>query len=486
MFWREMPYTEEGSEIFAVVADEPWSMFLDSGGAGGLRGRFDILLRNPRVRIWEQRGQVWVEEALSPEGPIRSAWPLMETLRSYCSGKGVSGFAGLPSGIPFAGGVAGYLAYDWGHRHQGLHAPEDGPLPTAAFGLYEHALVLDHRRRVAGIWGDRRAHEDWERCLSRRGGETKDSFGLVHPGIEPVWTAEEYGAAFAAVEEYIRAGDCYQVNLAQCFSGRWQGSFWPLYMRLRERSAAPFSVCLNTPWGTLLSLSPERLLRLQDGELEARPIKGTRPRHADPVQDAAAAAELQQSRKDQAENVMIVDLLRNDLGQVAETGTVRVPELHALESFPQVHHLVSSIVARLDKGQDAWSALAACFPGGSVTGTPKVRAMEIISELEAGLRGLYCGSAGYMDFRGNMDWNILIRSLELRADRSLRFWGGGAVVADSEVESEYQESLDKVAFIERTLEEFLVFPENLAGNVLDEAAGSVPSVRPSFHSGGVR
>ncbi len=484
MFWREIPYTEQGSEIFAAVADEPWSMFLDSGGAGGVRGRFDILLRAPRVRIWEQRGQVLVEEAPSQE-PFCSAWPLMETLRRYCPGNKASGFSGLPAGVPFAGGVAGYLAYDWGHRHQGISHPGESLLPTAAFGLYEYALVLDHGRRVAGIWGDRQAHEDWGHLLSLPLHRPRDPFRLSRPGIVPLWTAEEYGSAFSAVEEYIRAGDCYQVNLAQCFSGHWQGSFWPLYQRLRERGAAPFSVSLNTPWGTLLSLSPERLLRLQDGELEARPIKGTRPRHADPVQDAAAAEELQQSRKDQAENVMIVDLLRNDLGQVAETGTVRVPELHALESFSQVHHLVSSIVARLDRNLDAWTALAACFPGGSVTGTPKIRAMEIIGELEAGSRGLYCGSAGYMDFRGNMDWNILIRSLELRADGSLYFWGGGAVVADSEVHAEYQESLDKVAFIQRTLNEFLAFSEELEEGT-QESGGSAVLDRMVFLRGEVR
>jgi para-aminobenzoate synthetase component 1 len=269
------------------------------------------------------------------------------------------------------------------------------------------------------------------------------------------WQYAEYAAAFAQVQEYLHAGDCYQINLAQSFHARWRGDPWPLYQRLRARSRAPFSAVFRHPWGTLLSVSPERLLRLHGGQLEARPIKGTRARSPDPEEDRRVAKELCTSGKDRAENLMIVDLLRNDLGRVAQVGSVQVPELFALESYDQVHHLVSSVQARLAPGLDAWDALAAAFPGGSITGAPKRRAMEIIAELEAEARGIYCGSFGYVTAAGDMDWNILIRSIELQQNGSLRFFGGGAVVIDSDCAAEYAESLSKVGMIADTLAEFL-------------------------------
>jgi len=253
------------------------------------------------------------------------------------------------------------------------------------------------------------------------------------------------------VKAYLSAGDVYQLNLAQTFSGRWSASPWQLYSARRQRNPAPFAAFFSLPEASLLSLSPERLVSLRDGRLQARPIKGTRRRDPDPARDRALAAELCASPKDRAENVMIVDLLRNDLGRVAELGSVRVPQLCALESFPAVHHLVSSIEARLRRDCDPWDVLLSCLPGGSVTGAPKRHAVELLQALEGQPRGFYCGSLGYVDVRGRMDWNILIRSLSYRAGR-IQYWGGGGIVMDSEVEAEYRESLDKVAFIAATLD----------------------------------
>jgi para-aminobenzoate synthetase component 1 len=244
------------------------------------------------------------------------------------------------------------------------------------------------------------------------------------------------------VKKYIHDGDCYQVNLARCFSADCAGDPWLAYRRLRRLNPAPFAAYLHTPAARILSASPERFLHVRNGRVETRPIKGTRPRSLDPRRDQELAAELRASPKDRAENVMIVDLLRNDLGKNCVTGSVRVPQLCKLESFARVHHLVSAITGKL-RG-DALELLRGCFPGGSITGAPKLRAMHIIEELEACRRGVYCGAIGYIGFDGSMDSNIAIRTL-IQAGNTIRFYAGGGIVADSELAAEAREILDKAA-----------------------------------------
>ncbi|MEA3639340.1 MAG: aminodeoxychorismate synthase component I [Lamprobacter sp.] len=254
----------------------------------------------------------------------------------------------------------------------------------------------------------------------------------------------EYAAAFARIKGYIRAGDCYQINLAQRFAARASGDPWSAYRRLRQLNPAPFSAYLQTPFGQILSSSPERFLALRDGRVETRPIKGTRPRSADPDEDAALKRALAESPKDRAENLMIVDLLRNDLGRVCRTGSIQVPSLFATESYASVHHLVSTITGELRANEDASSLLRACFPGGSITGAPKIRAMQIIEALEPHRRGVYCGAIGYLGFDGAMDTNIAIRTIVHSAGQ-VRFWSGGGLVHDSDCEQEYRETFDKAA-----------------------------------------
>jgi para-aminobenzoate synthetase component I len=236
------------------------------------------------------------------------------------------------------------------------------------------------------------------------------------------------------------------VNFAQRFRGRLHGEPWAAYRRLRQVNPAPYGAYLANPLLTLLSSSPERFLRLSNGRVETRPIKGTAPRSPEPSRDEALRQGLAQSAKDRAENLMIVDLLRNDLGRVCRVGSVRVSKLFDIESFARVHHMVSTIEGELDSGRDAFDLLRACFPGGSITGAPKRRAMEIIEELEDCRRGIYCGSIGYIGFDGTMDSNIAIRTLTVR-DNELEFWAGGGIVADSQASAEYQETLDKAAAI---------------------------------------
>jgi para-aminobenzoate synthetase component 1 len=257
-------------------------------------------------------------------------------------------------------------------------------------------------------------------------------------------SAAAYANAFERVQAYIRAGDCYQVNLAQRFAAPAVGNPWAAYCHLRELNPAPFSAYLKTPFGEILSSSPERFLALRHGQVETRPIKGTRARGATPGEDAALRQALTQSEKDRAENLMIVDLLRNDLGRVCRPGSIRVPALFDIETYASVHHLVSTVRGKLRDDEDAASLLRACFPGGSITGAPKIRAMEIIEELEPHRRGVYCGAIGYLGFDGGMDTNIAIRTIVHSASQ-VRFWAGGGLVVDSDPEQEYRETYDKAS-----------------------------------------
>ena len=270
-------------------------------------------------------------------------------------------------------------------------------------------------------------------------------------GLRSTFTHRGYLNAVAKVREYIVAGDIFQANLSQRFQAPLREQPFDLYRRLRRRNPAPFAAYLAFDDVTVLSASPERFLRLDpDGQVETRPIKGTRPRGLGPMHDAALGRALAESVKDRAENVMIVDLLRNDLSRVCRPGSVRVPELFALEQHPTVHHLVSTVLGALEPGADAVDLVRAAFPGGSITGAPKVRAMEIIAELEPTRRGVYCGSIGYLSATGAMDTSIVIRTFVLR-DGELYFQAGGGIVADSDPELEYRETLDKAAGLIATL-----------------------------------
>ena len=256
----------------------------------------------------------------------------------------------------------------------------------------------------------------------------------------------EYAAKFAQIEEYLKSGDCYQINLAQRFNAQFEGSPWAAYIKLREANKAPFSSFINHPQGAILSISPERFISVNNNVVETKPIKGTLPRKADALEDQRQAQILAASAKDRAENVMIVDLLRNDLSKHCKPHSVKVPELFALESYEAVHHLVSTVVGELNDDATPLDLLASSFPGGSITGAPKIRAMEIIDELEVHRRNIYCGSIFYMGFREDMDSSICIRTL-LAENNQLHCWAGGGIVLDSVANDEYKETLDKVSKI---------------------------------------
>jgi para-aminobenzoate synthetase component I len=457
--YAELPYSQDSASLFEAVRDEPWPVFLDSSWPLSPHGRFDIIAADPFVTL-SCRGQettVWKRHHCtftSFENPFTL---LQAELHGYRPQETVP----LASEVPLTGGAIGYFSYDLGRRLEKLPtlALDAEDLPEMAVGFYDWVAIVDHcqqRCLLVSQGHDSRTQERWEILKSRLSQANRDihlaPFHISGP-LESNMDPQTYQRTFHRIQQYIRQGDCYQVNLAQRFSVPVQGDPWALYRRLRAANAAPFSAYFATPTGIVLSASPERFLLLRGDKAETRPIKGTRPRAADPTVDRLLALELQQSTKDRAENVMIVDLLRNDLGRVCKPGSIHVPRLWAIESFTTVHHLVSTVCGQLAPGHDALDLLRACFPGGSVTGAPKIRAMEIIEELEPHRRGIYCGSLGYIGFNGNMDLNIAIRTL-IYNQGYLRFWAGGGIVADSTEAAEYQETLDKAAAILGILEEF--------------------------------
>jgi para-aminobenzoate synthetase component 1 len=285
--------------------------------------------------------------------------------------------------------------------------------------------------------------------MNATGAAAPSRFRLTAP-FRPLSTVEDYSASYAQLQHWITAGDCYQANLAIAFRTRFSGNPLDAYLTLRQVSHSPFSAYLSCDDAQILSLSPERFLAVKDGQVLTQPIKGTRRRSNNPQQDDTIAKELLSSAKDRAENLMIVDLLRNDLGRVCITGSVQTPTLFALHSFSHVHHLVSTVTGRLPTTTSPLKLMEQAFPGGSITGAPKIRAMQIISELEPVPRSIYCGSILYLDFNNHLDSNICIRTL-LCADNQIFCWGGGGIVADSDCSREYQECHDKVTALMQAL-----------------------------------
>jgi para-aminobenzoate synthetase component 1 len=436
-----LPYRPAPTFWFERVRHAPGAVLLDSGRPTAERGRYDLL-------------SAWPREILEPNpGETGSAFfaRLRDALRTF-------GKAEPPAGLelPFAGGLLGFLGYDFGARLERLPtaAVADLRLPPARFGLYAWALINDHHNQTAQlIFHPKLADEERDRLIKlfeSRWQSEQSAFSLDSPFTADL-ERSEYQQAIERIQQYIQAGDCYQVNFAQRFRAPCTGDPWQAYQALRTACPTPYSGFMTVERGAIVSLSPERFLRLSNGIVDTRPIKGTRPRRDAPDADRAEAQALLNSEKDRAENLMIVDLLRNDLGRSCEIGSVTVPELFSLESYPNVHHLVSSVSGTLASNKDALDLLAGSFPGGSITGAPKIRAMQVIDELEPTRRSIYCGSLLYLDVRGEMDSSIAIRTLLIQNDQAT-CWGGGGIVADSDWRAEYQETFDKVRMLMETLE----------------------------------
>lgn len=431
-------------EIFTIFKDEKDSFILDSAMDKNKLGRYSFISSNPFKTLKYKN---------SNENPLDF---LQEELNKYKVENKTQ--------LPFIGGAVGYLSYDLGNYIEKLprSAKDDLNGYDLYFGLYDSVIVVDHLKEKTYIATpdlDVKKEENIVLDIENKINEAEIN------GVNPIcyeekevtptklksnFTKKDFENSVEKVRQYIKNGDIYQANLTQRFSGKTTLSSYELYRDLRKVSPAPFGAYLNFDDFNILSNSPERFIKCMDKKLETRPIKGTRPRGKNKEEDLKLQEELRNSEKDKAELLMIVDLERNDIGRISKIGSVKVPELFVIEPYANVNHLVATVVGELDDDKDAVDAIKATFPGGSITGAPKIRAMEIIDELEPTQRNAYTGSIGYIGFNGDMDLNIAIRTV-IKKEEDVYFQVGGGMTWGSDPREEYQETLDKAQSIMKAL-----------------------------------
>jgi para-aminobenzoate synthetase component I len=453
---EQLPVLSEGPDLFEALDNGKTACFLDSALVHERLGRYSFIGVDPFL-LFSAKGQQCKIEMPGHKLQIVKANPFKEL------GRLIDHYSdSIPSAFPLSGGGAvGYFSYDLGRLIEKLpdRTADDLHLPECRFAFYDGGVVLDHLQNKAylvstglPLYGEaahQRAKERldyWRRLLTaslkKQPVWAERQERARGKNLQANFTRDGYCRAVRSTLDYIAAGDIYQVNISQRFTAQLLTEPWDLYRRLRFLNPAPFAAFLRFPEVTVASSSPERFILVENDYVETRPIKGTRPRGRTLAEDAALKKELIGSEKDRAELLMIVDLERNDLGRVCLTGTVETPELYCLETYATVYHLVATVTGRLPGNKNVFDLLPAVFPGGSITGAPKIRSMEIIEELESVRRGIYTGSLGYIDFSGRADLNIVIRTFVLKGKQAY-FQVGGGIVADSQPELEYQETLDK-------------------------------------------
>jgi para-aminobenzoate synthetase component 1 len=467
------------AEIFELIKDRPYCFFLDSGMDRQRLGRYSFLGTQPFLVMSSRGSEITLirgqEREVGRGNPLDTVGELLEMYK----------LEHYPAPVPFLGGAVGYFSYDLCHFIERLPSTtvDDLRLPECYLAFYDTVLAFDHLEGKAYLVATGFPEMDEEKRLTRARMKLEEMKGSVCSGATAItnkakqscdgdsslgathgddnqrkevtlksnFAPEEYRKAVDRVREYIAAGDVFQVNLSQRFEADLEISAYELHKRLRAINPAPFAGYLGFPDVAIVSASPERFLKVQGDLVESRPVKGTRPRGKDRVEDERLAYELTHSAKDHAENVMIVDLERNDLGRVCHYGSVKVTELAILETFPTVFHLTSTVVGKLRRSKSNIDLLKATLPGGSITGAPKVRAMEIIDELEPTKRSVYTGSLGYLSFNEDMDINIVIRTFLVKGGKAY-FQVGGGIIYDSDPEGEYLETLDKGKALIRALQ----------------------------------
>ncbi|WP_435006219.1 aminodeoxychorismate synthase component I [Tundrisphaera lichenicola] len=435
---------------------------LEGGPGLGIPGRWSILAARPR-RVFESsegQGFRWSGGSLD----LGSDRDVLEGLAVIAAEYGLGDPGDHPESdpAPFQGGLIGYLGYDLAPSLERLprQAAPDSRLPSVRFGLYDTFVLVDHQSGSSELWavdllgeGPERLEERWNHWRSDLVVPERNRPVPVLGPARPDRARPEYLEAARKVLDYIQAGDIYQANLSQRFVARGLVDPLGLYLRLKAISPAPFATFLAWDDLALVGSSPELFYQSESDRIATRPIKGTRPRSLDPEEDARLAEDLVSSMKDRAELTMIVDLERNDLGRVCQFGSVRVAEPWKVESFEEVHHLVATIEGRLRPGIGPVDVIRSVFPGGSITGAPKIRAMQIIDELEPNRRSAYTGAVGYLSRGGRVAFNIAIRTILVEGDR-VSFQVGGGIVADSDPESEYAETLHKARGMLRALQNY--------------------------------
>ena len=436
------------ADLFERFLDLPYPVLLDAARPDPSGRRFSYIAADPFTVVRSKGGRIRIESAGKGRNVSGNPFDVLAGLVDKYR------LPTLPDLPPFQGGAAGYFAYELGRHLERLpcQTRDDLDLPEMCVGLYSWVIARNELDGQTWIISTGLPSSD------RRSAEAKATWvrerALGPPAHEPAkgdprastvtsnMTKQEYLEALSTIKRYIVAGDIYQVNFSQRFEAELDGEAWHLYRRLRSINPAPFGSFLGHPDVTVLSASPELFLESTGDSVSSRPMKGTRPRSSDTAEDRRLAAELSASVKDRAENVMIVDLVRNDLGRVSVPGSVLTTQLFGIEQYETVHQMVSVVNGRLRPGVGPLELLRACFPGGSVTGAPKIRSMEIIDSLEPTQRSVYCGAIGYIGFNGAMSMSMPIRILLVKEGR-VYFQVGGGIVYDSDPEAEYQETLDK-------------------------------------------
>ncbi|MGH1457009.1 MAG: aminodeoxychorismate synthase component I [Alphaproteobacteria bacterium] len=432
---------------FAAVKHLPYSLLLDSADRNHPNSRYTFIACLPIETLEAKDGKISVtnwEQRLSFTGePFEILSSRMKSWVSFATRH--------PNLPPFQGGAAGLFGYDLGRYLEDLpsHAKSNSKIPDMAIGIYDQVIAHDHLLKKTYIFTHARSETEAIQKRTHLLNIISQKMDIPdYEPIEPEWklnfSKDEYLQRVQKVINYIHDGDIFQANIAQCFNAPLPDNFDPFvhYLNLRDINPAPFATYMNLGDIKISSASPERFMTVKDKQVETCPIKGTRPRSDKPAQDRANKADLEHSEKDNAENTMIVDLLRNDLSRVCDPHSIKVSSLCKIESFASVHHLVSTIQGKLAHDKTSIDLLSSSFPGGSITGAPKIRAMEIIEEIEPTRRGAYCGSIGYIGFDDSMDTNILIRTLTYE-DGKVSLQVGGGIVSESNPEAEYQETLDK-------------------------------------------
>jgi para-aminobenzoate synthetase component I len=458
---KETDFGAPPEEFFTGLQDRAGSFLLDSGLPAGGLGAWSFAGFDPFL-VFRAKGNdiTFTRNGLAEThrgDPLAELRSLLQRFRCVSA-----------PGLPFSGGAVGYFSYELCGLLERIPRATAGilPIPDIEFGFYDGILAFDHGAGRSFIVANPVAGRDADAIVRSMEGTVREALQskaggdpspLRSAGQAPAlprsnFSKAGYLAAIARIKDYIRAGDVYQVNLSQRFDAPLPCHPYSLYRRLRKLSPAPFAAYLNCGTLQVAGSSPERFLRIRDGRIETRPIKGTRPRGALPADDARLGNELLASEKDRAELLMIVDVERNDLGRICEVGSIRVDDIFRLETHPTVHHLVAAVSGTIRSGCDAFDCIRSLFPGGSITGAPKIRAMQIIDEIETCPRHLYTGAVGYLGFDGNCDLNVAIRTIYCVGDRAY-FHAGGGIVWDSDPEAEYQETLDKARAMRAALTE---------------------------------
>ena len=449
VYIANLPFVENACHYFETIRHLSMPLLLDSSRPASHFGRYDIAMAEPLAVITHKDGVTKVEQNNTTKTTNIDPFSLIGQLQSELLGD--TSKLSQAQGIPFTGGAAGLFGFDLGRSIEVIPstAAADIAMEDLCIGIYPWAIITDHELRSSYLvsqLNELSTEALKADILLAKPAQAKE-FALESDFVSNM-TREQYAEKFYRVIDYIHAGDCYQVCLAQRFDAPYKGNPWAAYKQLRQVSPTPFSAYMETPEGALLSLSPERFLKVDNCKVETKPIKGTRPRGKTDTEDQQLIKELAASPKDRSENVMIVDLLRNDISKHCLPFSVKVPSLFAIETYSNVHHLVTTVTGELESSEQILPLLKGAFPGGSITGAPKLRAMEIIEELEPHRRNGFTGSIGYISSNGRMDTNICIRTLVTNAKGDggghIYCWAGGGLIADSECDSEYQETFDKV------------------------------------------